>query len=273
MHRRNIIITGIPRSGTTLLTALMDSSPDTVALNEPKWQYDWARENRRHSPPEEFAKWLVGDFIMTRRKLLKGIPLPERRAPDGAPVTDYYRIDPETGAMEDTFKTIPFVRSGLTPEFRLAMKHNGLYFGVMQQIIETEMFDICAIIRHPVQVIASWNRAPIPLSRGTIPGAVLYWGEMHRLTRSPVGVLEKQVRMYDLLCKRLHYFRNHVTVVRYEELVDDPEPFCSQAGIPPDVAARLIRHKEADVPPQQRDAIMAALKEHGQFYSRYYTNL
>jgi len=273
LRKRDVIITGIPRSGTTLLTAMMDSAPDTVALNEPKWQYDWARENREHSPPEDFAKWLAGDFIVSRHKLLKGIALPERRAEDGSAVTNYYHVNPQTGAMEDTFKTVPFTRPGLTPDFRLAMKHNGLYFGALQQIIETGMFDIYVIVRHPVHVIASWNRAPIPLSRGKMPGAIIYWDQMNSLTRSPVDLLEKQVKMYDLLCKRIHYFRDHVTVVQYEELVNQPETFCSLAGIPAEKAVPFIDRKQAEIPAAVRDSIADAFREHGQFYSHYYPNL
>ena len=32
---RNILLTGVPRSGTTLTSRLLSEAPDTVALNEP----------------------------------------------------------------------------------------------------------------------------------------------------------------------------------------------------------------------------------------------
>ena len=38
---RDLIISGIPRGGTTLTTALIDSLPNAVCLNEPQWHSDW----------------------------------------------------------------------------------------------------------------------------------------------------------------------------------------------------------------------------------------
>src|SRR5215208_2146985 len=35
MRKRNIVLTGLPRSGTTLACRLLNTLPDTVALHEP----------------------------------------------------------------------------------------------------------------------------------------------------------------------------------------------------------------------------------------------
>lgn len=271
---RNIILAGIPRSGTTLLTAMMDRAPDTVALNEPRWQFEWARKNRGTSPPEDFARWLVGDYVMCRQKLLKGVPLPERRGQDGTAVTDYYRQNPQTGAMEDTFQTIPFTRPGLTPGFTLAMKHNGLYFGALQQILETGFFEVCVIVRHPVQVIASWNRAPIPLAEGKIPGAIIYWDEMNNITRTPGDLLQKQVAMYDAMCRRIDQFKGQLTLLRYEDIVQDPAPFCTLAGIPKKVADGQINpDRFTQVIPMEEERIAQEVRKTGHSYHLFYPKL
>jgi hypothetical protein len=35
MRKRNIMLTGLPRSGTSLTSSLLDRTPNTVALNAP----------------------------------------------------------------------------------------------------------------------------------------------------------------------------------------------------------------------------------------------
>src|SRR5947199_3899761 len=44
--QRNVLITGIPRSGTTLVCSLLNKVPDVVALHEPMdvWDFAGARD-------------------------------------------------------------------------------------------------------------------------------------------------------------------------------------------------------------------------------------
>src|SRR6266404_8304605 len=41
--KRNVLITGIPRSGTTLVCSLLNKLPDVVALHEPMDVWDFAK--------------------------------------------------------------------------------------------------------------------------------------------------------------------------------------------------------------------------------------
>ena len=55
----NLIMTGVPRAGTTLATAIVDGHADCVALNEPKWQGLWSREM---DDPAGYAERIFADF-------------------------------------------------------------------------------------------------------------------------------------------------------------------------------------------------------------------
>ncbi|MDE3059423.1 MAG: sulfotransferase domain-containing protein [Pseudomonadota bacterium] len=214
---RDIVLTGIPRSGTTLLTALMDSQPASVALNEPQWQYDAMAAMKDRTPAAGFARWLIGDFADIRRKLLQGIAIPERRRNGTAP-TNYYRSHAGDRRPDIHYELVPFTRPGLTGDFTLAVKHNGLYLGVLPELAATGHFTIAAIVRHPAGAIASWRDTKVPPGKGLLPGAAGYWKEMRELTAAPMDLLEKQVRMYDLICQRLLSLKDNILLLRYEDI-------------------------------------------------------
>lgn len=261
MH--NVILTGIPRSGTTLAAALIDSLPDTVCLNEPAWQT--ARVAR---DAQGFAEWLAGDFAQLRQKLLRGEAVPDRREADGSAVTNYYRA--EAGKMEHTFKVIPFARAELTQDFTLAIKHNGPYLAALKPLVESKAYTIIAIVRHPVEVIASWRRLALPISQGRMPNATPYWPRMAQLVASPMDMLEKQVRMYDLMCKRIWDMRESIHVLPYETMVKSPGVIANYlvpGGAP---VAPLVAKPQRDIPQQEKEAIVQALKAHGEFTRHFY---
>jgi len=270
-HLRNVILTGIPRSGTTLITALIDSMSDAVALNEPRWQYDWMMRHKG-GLPADFAVWLVKDFARLRQQLLQKVPIPERRLRDGTAVTNYYRINSEEQKAAEIFEVIPFTRPGLTSDFILAIKHNGLYLSVLRQLMLTQQFTIIAILRNPVGVISSWNDVPIPLGQGKMPGAIGYWKDMRELTESGIPLLEKQVRMYDLVCQRFYNLRDHIHIIKYEELVKNPNLAGTIVGRDVSSFAKQIKKRELSFY-KNTDMITAAVKKHGKFYRHFYPKL
>ncbi|HET9218757.1 MAG TPA: sulfotransferase [Terriglobia bacterium] len=266
---RDLILTGIPRSGTTLLTAMVDSVPHAVALNEPQWQREWVLRNRQGTTAKDFAAWLSTDFVETRRKLLDGEPILDRRLRDGSAVTDYYRRRSISRRSNEAFQLVPLVRPDLQPDFILAMKHTGLYLGVLGELLELRQFQIIAILRHPVGVICSWNDVPIPLGEGKMPGAAVYWKEMDDLTRSGRPVLQKQVAIYDLICRRIHDFRDRLRIIRYEDLVQNPNILGAELGCDLRNYAPRIENRKLSFY-YKVSAVEEALRLHGRSYRYFY---
>lgn len=229
-RQKNIIITGIPRSGTTLLTAMIDSAPNAVGLHEPGWQAAWMHRNPG-STPEDFIKWLLGDFVLTRKRLLEGVPIPDRRAADGSRLTNYFRRGEKPQQMVKNFEIVPFVKQGLTANFTLAMKHNGLFISVLPDIIATSCFTIIAIIRSREEVLASWRRLDLPVSHGRMPAAEYYWPEMKHLVHTPMDLHTKQGKMYDLCVQRLMRHAGDIHIVRYEDFINNPHPAMRLTGV------------------------------------------
>ncbi len=264
---RNVIVTGIPRSGTTLASALIDSLPDTVCLNEPGWQ-----TARVANTPAEFAQWLTGDFAQIRKKLLAGEPVQDRRAAGGKAVTNYYATNETTRQMENTFDLVPFTRPGLSADFTLAIKHNGPYLAVLGPLIDTAAFTIVAIVRSPVEVLASWRRLSLPISRGAMPNATPYWPRMAQIVAEDCDLLVKQVKMYDLMCRRIYNLREHIHVLPYEMLIKKPALLCEYIGSSGELA-QLVDKPARQILGEEKQRILDALKTHGEYYRHFYPEL
>lgn len=213
----NVILTGIPRAGTTLAAALIDGLSDTVCLNEPHWHNAQAASNAGN-----FAQFITDDFMRIRAHLLAGKPLPDRRGKHGEAITNYFARDAQ-GTMQNTFTDYPLTRAGLSGNFTLAVKHNGPYLAVLPELIAKHHFKIIAIIRSPLPVISSWRRLNVPISRGDMPNAKAYWPALNTLINSPIDLLEKQVRLYDMMLARILEYSEFISVVRYESLIESPD--------------------------------------------------
>lgn len=262
----DVILTGIPRSGTTLAAALIDGLPDSVCLNEPGWQVA-----RPRGTPGEFARFVAGDFTRLRQALLAGKPVPDRRGESGEAVTNYYRA--QNGRQENTFRIAPFSRPDLSPDFTLAVKHNGPYLAILPELAELRRFTIIAIVRHPVEVIHSWRSLDLPISRGEMPGAAPYWPELAAIIAGPMELLEKQVRLYDLMCRRIDAMRDRIHIIPYEKLVKEPALLSRAAGIDAAPKPGLVGRPSRQMPPEAHAKIAAALSTHGEHYRRFYPEI
>lgn len=217
---KNILITGIPRAGTTLAASLLDAQSNSVCLNEPAWHHPHPKLDAAG-----FARAIKADVTELRTRLLSGVPVLDRRAADGSALTNYYG----TGTKKN-FVMHPLVRKNLTPDFTLGIKHNGPYLAVLPELIALGSFEIRAVIRHPLPVLRSWRRLSLPISQGQMPNAIAYWPEMKSLTEATMDLLEKQVRMLDLMVARIRQYEQHLTLVRYEDITHDDGQLSSQTS-------------------------------------------
>src|SRR5262245_56837618 len=79
---KDLIITGVPRSGTSLAAAIIDQLPDAFCLSEPENQIALMETA---ATAEEFVTRLGEDFAAIRRTLLAGGSVLDRRGDGGQP--------------------------------------------------------------------------------------------------------------------------------------------------------------------------------------------
>src|ERR1700739_4633624 len=149
---RDLIVTGIPRSGTSLAAAIIDQIPNAVCLSEPDHQ---VRLMEAAKTAKEFVADLGVDFDAIRRTLLVGGSVLDRRGEGGRPVTNYFEPRASHGHRGSAYSVLATSRSGISPDFLLGIKHNALYAAVLPEIARTARFRIVAIVRDPVSVILS----------------------------------------------------------------------------------------------------------------------
>jgi hypothetical protein len=241
----DLILTGIPRSGTTLAAAMLDGAPDTLCLSEPQSHINFLATATN---AEDFVARVGSAFEAVRRKLLSGEPVLDRRHHDGSPITNYFAAPDSKGLRRRSAAyTLTLIsRPGLSPDFLLGAKHNALYTAVLPEITNTRRFRIIATVRDPVRVVCSWQSIEVPVHHGKLPAAVRFWAEMRHLTHSEMDLLDKQVRIHDLFCRRFLDLAEHLTIVRYETLVNDPTGLLIAAGLDETSARRTVERWQSE---------------------------
>jgi hypothetical protein len=217
--KNDLIVTGIPRGGTTLTAALIDNLSNCVCLSEPGWQSKWFLEGKKAGT---LVKLITADFQDVRKKILNKEPIKDKRKADGTPLTNYFQA-PKNGVRQKDKKGGK--RSIVFPveneNFTLGMKHNAHYTSILPELIQSDNFSIIAIIRHPVPTILSWLSLDIPISRGQLPAGEEVWSELRNITMSKDKLLMKQIRIYDLFCQRYLDYSSHIHLIKYEDIVND----------------------------------------------------
>jgi len=165
----DLIITGVPRSGTSLAAAIIDQAQGCLCLSEPETHL----ELMLNAPSvEDFVARIGQDFDVIRQNVVGGNSVLDRRSEDGAPVTNYF-TDPGPDGQRKTGYTIgPITRPGLPADFVLGVKHVALYAAALPQIVQSGRYRVVALVRDPVSLLMSWQSLDLPISRGRLPAGM-----------------------------------------------------------------------------------------------------
>lgn len=213
LEGRQIALTGVPRSGTTLCCRLLGEAPDTVALFEPMEVRELAGADH------EAALAAVAEFFRhTRRRLLDtgrartqqvggavpDNPFASRRGSDGKRVRE--------AVLGDIAVDKP-----LSAKFTLVVKHNAAFTALLPGL--ASRFETWAVIRNPLAVLASWQSVDLPVSAGRLPaGERLDAALLGRLAAQPVCE-ERQLMILEWFYSRYRDGLPGERVIRYETVV------------------------------------------------------
>jgi hypothetical protein len=209
---RNIILTGVPRSGTTLCCNLLGQAPDTVALFEPMPVHELPRQHAA-------AVGAIRDFFLASRASLleSGTATSQQvdgRVPDnpfGSNVdADGLRI--RTAQLGDIQ-----VEKALSGEFSLVIKHNAAFTALLPELVRE--FECYAVVRNPLAVLASWNSVNLPVTAGRLPAGERLSPELAARLDAEPDVLERQLHLLDWLFARFDHHLPGERILRYEQVV------------------------------------------------------
>jgi len=212
---RNVLITGTPRSGTTLLCSLLNKLPDTVALHEPMnvWEFP-------SCPDANAIAEVIETFCAETRKSLHehGFAMSKHvggHIPDNVAAEQVNRSGTR---LRHTEHGPVFVEKPLSQNFVLAIKHPVAFSALLETL--TQRFECFAIIRNPLATLASWNSlAWLNVRQGHAPIGEKLDSQLHRDLAAEPDAIERQLHILEWFYTRFRRILPERAIIKYEDLV------------------------------------------------------
>ena len=219
-----ILLTGLPRSGTTLACACLNDMPDCVALAEPM-----------SFPPTgdvDKAVEAVLSFAATTRQraLAEGRAVTMTAGGDAVPEQWFDKpvrnggLRPTRGVHRDIALAKP-----LSPDFKLFIKHPMFFTAIAHRL--RERFPLYAIVRDPLEVLASWQTVDIPVNRGRGPVAEAFCPALGRALDALPSPRARQLHLLAWMFD-IYAALPADTIIRYEDLIGEPARVLARLGFP-----------------------------------------
>jgi hypothetical protein len=232
----DVVVTGIPRSGTSFLIASFNKIENCVGINEPEEIFRYLDETE--------APWGMHLYYETlRNSVLNGEPLVNKFS-DGIFIEDTAAIDEEQHCLHAVSGT----------GFLLATKNTLGYLARLPYLLHAiPHATFVACVRHPFSVIASWKETfvhlrdadPRQFRKGFLGDRLMSDQARERLAilAEAPDVETRRALLWRHLAMLISESREIFTrIFRYEDFVRDPESHFRSllAGIPnaPDFSAR-----------------------------------
>ncbi len=208
----NLLIAGIPRSGTTLTCWLINQLPDAVALPEPM---DMLRLTQ--AKDSQVCMKEIGDFLERARNLaLEGRPLPGKFGKAGG--SNYFQakrggrrqlvLDPSASVTTNKL---------LKNDFLLAVKHPNAFAALLPLL--AQRYKCCAIVRNPLSVLASWETIEAAVHYGHAPVAEALNQNLRLKLRRISDPFERQLTLLDWYYRTFASALHESSILRYEDIV------------------------------------------------------
>ena len=212
MTPRDLALTGVPRSGTTLCCRLVGLAEDCVSLFEPMEVAALPRD-RAGALGEGAAFYrdtrasLRADGTAWSQQVAGQVPdNPFASQRDAA---GQRRREAERGRIR--------VDKPLGPSFVLAIKHNAAFTALLPEL--AGYFDTVAIVRNPLAVLSSWHSVDLPVSRGRLPAGERLDPLLAARLDAEQDLIARQLLLLDWLFDRYQRFLPRGRVLAYEEVV------------------------------------------------------
>lgn len=216
---KNYLITGLPRSGTTLLTSLLSENMEAVTFSEPEWLKE-VRANSNNC--KKFSEELDEKLENLRNDIKQGKPVPIKvsRFNQGLPQNYYHRNN--QGEILTDKKESPVIFPENYAEKPFIIKSNAQFTACLDELVRHENYKIICMMRNPISVIMSWRSLDLPVSRGNMKVAEKYYKSFVNEIESD-SLLHKQVLMANWFFKQYTAYQDVVSIIKYETLIENPQ--------------------------------------------------
>ena len=210
----NVLLTGVPRSGTTLSCHLLNKLPDVVALHEPMDVSRFFGVTDAAEIRQIVEKWCA----KTRESVLERGVAPSKQADGKVPDNP---VGSEIGATGARKRIVArgevTIDKPVTPGFTLVVKHPGLFTIFLEEL--APHFPITAVIRNPLSVISSWNSVELHIRDGRVPATERLVPELAAALDRLPDATSRQLHILNWYLDRYARLLGRSHVIRYEDLV------------------------------------------------------
>ncbi len=205
---QNIILTGIPRSGTTLACKILLNDENQIALNEPIAGENFKQGIQGHKVVEKC-------FTEYRKSLLKNGTAPVRTK-EGQITDNAYS---ENSEKRDRVleRTMVKFEKPLLDDFTLIMKHCAEFTLILPSL--QKEYECFAMIRNPLATLASWNSVNVPVSKGKVAKSQILLPSLHDKLESLKTLEEKQLHILNWYYDQ-YMLLDRKNIITYEALIE-----------------------------------------------------
>jgi hypothetical protein len=206
----NVLITGLPRSGTTMTCWLINKLNDAVALHEPIRFSDY--------PDGRLISSILVDFIReTRAQLLREGTAPSHAMQgriESNPISSISESDQQRRIIHR--REIVHFGQPMSNGFQLAIKHNAPFTALLDSL--SSEYPIAMIIRNPLALLCSWQTVPLPIRDGRLPMGERYDPHLRDQLSTLSEPLHRQIAILDWCFEK---YRNKPAnhLFKYEDLI------------------------------------------------------
>lgn len=206
----DLLITGIPRSGTSYACALLNGIDNTVIVNEPDEIFQILKQGS--------AGTMKSFYDFTRGLINRGLPIQNKI------VNGKYIEDTNDGDFRSLYK--PEVSDA---SFVFGTKNTLIYLVTLRRLREQlPEAKIVAFVRHPFDSIASWKRVKFPHIRTASPLFLKDYVDAP-LRDEIVGICQtpeletRYALLWNFLGMRIINCADELVLFKYEDFVAQPE--------------------------------------------------
>ena len=218
MNQNNIVLTGLPRSGTTLTCYLLNKLPSTVALHEPI-------APGRFADAEDEGAVLEGleRFFRRMRRMIRREKVAVSKNVGGRITDNAYEQERSGSGLraqtrgKGTEKGKLVIDKELKKDFLLIVKQPALFSALLPVL--AQRFPCYAIVRNPLSVLASWNSVDHKVREGHSRGAELYDEGLRCELASTEDRLNRQLLLLSWWYERFYTTLDEDHIIRYENIV------------------------------------------------------
>lgn len=244
----DVLLTGLPRSGTTLSCELLNRVPDTIALDEPMFG-----DQMGPGLSDNVARFLETTRVRIREQGLAPSRHVQGRV-DGSKVSE-----PDATAGRRRLAKRGDVDVGRrSGTFTLVVKHNAAFTGALPDLCAR--FRVCAVVRHPLLVLGSWQTVPMNVRDGRVPAGERHDPELAGALAGLDDVLPRQLHLLRWFFGRFLEHLPRESIVRYEDIVASGGR--ALAAVVPDAACLDEPLSTRNTPGRYGEGTARALSEH-----------